>query len=271
MHVHKARLNLADTLYQKACDEYEIAFSYRKDYAEDLFDCTKAYDKLNNTEKTIKYLKLSIEAGCGWWNYNNDQYLPNLKRLNKLPTASDLLLYRITYYQNINIDYLLELEKLLARDQIVRDQNLRAQIADPNIKSSLIRIVDSANMVALRSLIEKYGFPEFSNVGHQGESDVLALLLHGLLKEDSLSWAYFQPKLLNAVKNGQLMPEHYALLYDRAISDNGREKQYYGVMPTLPIDDIENVDIRRKEIGLMPLEDELKIYHLPVPDGYIRK
>lgn len=262
-HIYKARLYLADSLYQKACDEYKTAFTYRKDYVTDLFECTKVYDKLDNTEKTLKYLKMSIEAGCDYWNYNDGQYLPNLKRINKLPAVSDVKQLRKTYYQNLDIDYLLELEKLVAGDQAIR------HIKDRNTRNTLIGTIDSANMVAFKGLVEKYGFPEMGTAGLHGVEDAIVLLMHSY--GDSLNWVYFQPILLNEVKNGQLMPEWYALLYDRVISHNGKGKQCYGEQMGAPIDDIENVDIRRKEIGLMPLGDDLKISGGKAPDGYIRK
>jgi len=266
MHINKALLYRADSLYQKACTEYELAFNYRKDYVIDLFECAKLYDKLNNTGKTLKYLKMSIKAGCYW--YNDTNYLPNLIRINKLPSLSEYKELRKSYYKKINIDYLLELEKLVARDMTIR-KDISSQITD---ESTMILIVDPMNMLALKDLVKKYGYPEYATVGYMGVTDAFILLMHGLLDGDSLNWVYFQPILLSEVKNGQLMPDYYALLYDRVISHNGTGgKQCYGWQRNTPIDDVENVDIRRREIGLMPLGDWLKLYGMKVPDGYIRK
>jgi hypothetical protein len=77
------------------------------------------------------------------------------------------------------------------------------------------------------------------------------------------------------------MPEHYALLYDRVISQYGKQNQCYGTQLGMSptggfklygdIYDVENVDIRRKEIGLPTLEDQFKLSGAELPKGYVKK
>ena len=286
LHINKAKLFSADSLYQKACDEYEIAFHLRKDYALDLFACAYTYDKLNDMERTMKYLKLSIEGGFDLeyeW-VNNPAYLTNLKKANRHLPLSQFDECKKAFYQKMNMDYYLKLEKLVAQDQVIRKikKSDFAQITDTKAKNMLMGIVDSTNMVELKALIEKYGYPQYSSAGFMGEMNVFILLLHGLNdgENDSLHWAYYQPLILKEVKDGNVMPDHYAYLYDRIISKSAKGKECYGTQFTVnsngtygvvPIYDIENVDIRRREIGLPTLEDAFKLSGLKLPEGYVRK
>lgn len=283
LHINKAKLYAKDSLYQKACNEYELAFSIRKDYPI-LFECAKLYDWLNNTEQTIKYLRLSIEAGCDWYN-DDTTLLPNFRKSGKFLTSAQQEAAKHVFYEKLNMDYFLELEKMEAEDQVIRNIKRAdyAQITDTEAENKLMDIVDSTHMVDLKKLIKKYGYPQYTTVGYKGETDVFILLLHGLFDSvnDSLDWLYFQPIILKEVKEGRLMPDHYALLYDRVISKYGEQKQCYGTQLGIgpfgrftlfgEIYDIENVDVRRKEIGLPTLEDQFKLSGMELPKGYVRK
>ena len=282
-HLNKAVLFAKDSLYQNAANEYESAFKYRVDQPVYLFESAKIFDLLNNIELTLKYLKLSIAAGCDW--YEEDAALPNLRKSGKYPTTAQQEVCKQQFYSKLNMDYFLQLEKLVAEDQAIRNISGAdyAKITDAKVENKMIGIIDSTHMVAFKSLIQKYGYPQYSNVGYQGETDAFILLLHGLFDgvNDSLDWAYFQPIILKEVKEGRLMPEHYALLYDRVISKYGTQKQCYGTQLGLgakgnfvlfgEIYDIENVDLRRKEIGLPTLEDQIKLSRMEWPTGYVKK
>lgn len=281
-HIHKARQLYSDSLYQQACDEFKTAFSYRNDFVIDLFTCAESFDKLKNVPITLKYLKLSIENGCDW--YEEPEKLPNLKKSEKYLPLSQFEKNKQLFYTKINTDYLLALEGMVSIDQSIRKitKSDLSQITDEKAKSKLMGIIDSTNMEELKVLIEKYGYPKYSTVGYKGVTDVFILLLHGLFDgvHDSLDWAYYQPIILKEVKDASLMPEHYAHLYDRVISDYGKREQCYGMQVSIgddyslqltPIYDIENVDLRRREIGLFPLEDDLKRAKMKLPVGYNRK
>lgn len=67
-----------------------------------------------------------------------------------------------------------------------------------------------------------------------------------------------------AVKNGDMDGQSYAYLFDRIKVNNG-EKQFYGTqfakvdplnrtVELAETEDIENLDKRRMEIGMMPIE-----------------
>jgi hypothetical protein len=72
------------------------------------------------------------------------------------------------------------------------------------------------------------------------------------------------PNIEKAVKKGDLQGQSYAYLYDR-IKINSGEKQLYGsqfskVDPVIKsvelaeTEDLENLDNRRREMGMMPIE-----------------
>ncbi len=72
-----------------------------------------------------------------------------------------------------------------------------------------------------------------------------------------------------AVKNGKARASSYALLQDRVLVGQGK-MQIYGTQPyhdstgyyMNPIEDVDNVDKRRAEIGLQPLAEYVQTWHM---------
>ncbi|CAN5628348.1 hypothetical protein BH23BAC1_BH23BAC1_31010 [soil metagenome] len=83
--------------------------------------------------------------------------------------------------------------------------------------------------------------------------------------DNDKDWQKLQLKNIEqAVKNGDMDGQNYAYLYDRIKINNG-EKQRYGtqfsnvnpddkIVELADTEDIKNMDFRRMEIGLMPIE-----------------
>jgi len=265
-HQHKAKIFFADSAYLRAAHEYQLAFKYRIDFALDQFTCAVCFDHLDSTRQALHYLQLSITTGMDLQDAGD--LFPHLKKHGLFPTQKQIDSLQQKFYSNCNKDYVLQLKEMVDADQAVR---INGRLEPGN--------VDSVNMEKLKLLFAKYGAPTYATVGYVGETYVFILLLHGLFDHvnDSADWAYFEPLLRQTVLSGEVVPEHYALLYDRVYSDYGIAQVYYGVQYSIdatgsflltPIYDIAHVDKRRQKIGLASLRDDLHIVKMKWPEGY---
>ncbi|SDF49473.1 hypothetical protein SAMN05216464_1192 [Mucilaginibacter pineti] len=127
--------------------------------------------------------------------------------------------------------------------------------------------VDSLNMIEAKKIISKHGFPGYDLVGEDGSKGFWAIIQHC---DEDLA---FQQRALvlmsKQVKRHNASGENYAFLQDRVLIGQGH-KQLYGTQVSidlkthyakpLPIQDSLNVDLRRKTVGLSPLNDYLKLF-----------
>jgi len=133
----------------------------------------------------------------------------------------------------------------------------------------VINYTDSMNTVQLRGIVLQYGWPGNSLVGSNGSRAAFLILQHSDM--DSTIQEEFLPIITQAAKNGECEWQYVAYLTDRILVFKKGEKQKYGTQlrfneesqlwEPFPIEDPDNVDERRKEIGLFPMEDYLKMYN----------
>jgi hypothetical protein len=135
----------------------------------------------------------------------------------------------------------------------------------PEMKAALEKMekIDKENLDWFKKVVEKHGWPGKSLVGdgalgafliaqHSKDLEFMAKCL-GLLKE--------------AHKAGEAEGQWVALMTDRVLILKDKKKQLYGTQLTAqdgklipqPIEDEPNVDARRKELGMPPLADYLKM------------
>lgn len=172
------------------------------------------------------------------------------------------------YYSNKNIDVLIEIKMMLATDQFVR---LNKEGYDEKKWYKLYRQVDSTNILRVKEIYEQYG------IGGIDGNDMFILIMHGVNDFQDM-WDYFQPRLLADIKSGKLYPDAYALMFDRRRVLVEGKNSWFGVYTDVgfpssqigKIDDIKNVDKRRKEIGLCPLYQAAELQHQKVPEDYKR-
>jgi hypothetical protein len=172
------------------------------------------------------------------------------------------------YYSHQNIDVLIEIKMMVATDQFIRSNK---KGYDKEKWEKLCRQVDSTNMNRVKEIYEQYGADSIDAF------DICLLMMHGVNDFQDM-WDYFQPRLLADIKKGKFYPDTYALLVDRRrIMVEGKDS-WFGVVTKTDflseqmgkIDDIENVDKRRKEIGLCPLYQAAERQHQKVPEDYKR-
>lgn len=131
------------------------------------------------------------------------------------------------------------------------------------------RETDKYNRDFLKQVIEKYGWPGKSLVGRVGAQAAFLFAQHA--DEDT----EFQKQCLEKMKampEGEVSQQHLAMLTDRVLVHEGK-KQLYGSQLTMvdgklqpsPIEDEANVDARRKEMGMQPLADYIKMVQANQP------
>ncbi|WP_162055771.1 DUF6624 domain-containing protein [Pontibacter pamirensis] len=160
----------------------------------------------------------------------------------------------------------MELVKMYVDDQAVRG-NLQEDIIT---KYSLIKAeianegegVDDRNRERLKEIFREHGFPTKEMVGKDAMSGIFIMIQHADYDKE---WQKSQlPNIEQAVQNGDMDGQSYAYLYDR-IKSNAGEKQRYGTqfshidpanktVELAPTEDMENLDKRRMEAGMMPIE-----------------
>ena len=161
----------------------------------------------------------------------------------------------------------IELIKMCVDDQAVRG-NIRSDLIskyelDVNqITQDEAVAVDQRNRSRLKEIFKEVGFPTVELVGKDAMHSIFLIIQHSDSDE-----AWQKDQLINierAVEDGDMDSRSYAYLYDR-IKVNAGEKQLYGtqiknvdpaskeveLMETL---DVENLDIRRRKAGMMPIE-----------------
>ncbi len=128
--------------------------------------------------------------------------------------------------------------------------------------SATVKQADQENTTRLGEIIDKYGWPSIPVVGKDGSRAAWLLVQHADADPK------FQRKCLDLMAKlpkTDVSQTDLAYLTDRVLLAEGK-KQIYGTQFTssagkwepLPLEDPENVDKRRAEVGLQPLADYVK-------------
>jgi hypothetical protein len=137
----------------------------------------------------------------------------------------------------------------------------------PEVKAVLERMekVDRENLAWLKGVVEKHGWPGRSVVGPDGAQGAFLIAQHATSDLDFM--AKCLESLRAAYKAGDAEGQWVALMTDRLLILKDKKKQLYGTQLTSkdgrlvpqPIEDEANVDARRKELGMPPLGEYLKM------------
>lgn len=135
-------------------------------------------------------------------------------------------------------------------------------------KASLdkMKINDSINLNKVENILDTKGWLGADVIGDKGNITLFLVIQHA----NPETQRKYLPIMREAFKNGNAKPDHLAYLEDRVALWKG-EKQIYGTQVgkdnddksyVLPLKDPENVDVRRKAVGLHPLQEYLLNFNL---------
>jgi hypothetical protein len=168
----------------------------------------------------------------------------------------------------MNEDLRAELIQMAKEDRETRDELLRSGNLPKDGYAKEMKRVHERNNARMREIIEQYGWPGRSLVGADGCEAAWLIVQHAVLESE------FQRQCLSlleqAVGAGEAPGWQLAYLTDRVLMNEGKE-QIYGTqyLPvkggksiSYKIADAENVDARRRAVGLSSLEENTKRIHL---------
>ncbi len=152
----------------------------------------------------------------------------------------------------------------------ISDQKIRRKIISSGIDSisdELLleaRNIDSRNTQRLKQIIEEFGWPNCDVVGKEGVSAALLIVQHS--DRDINFQKRMLPKIKNAFNSGDISGQDLALLVDRVLIA-ADEMQIYGSqieivngdVIVLPVSEPEDLDIRRKKLGLSTMIQYIKL------------
>tara|TARA_R110001592_G_scaffold111529_3_gene308997 strand:- start:5462 stop:6124 length:663 start_codon:yes stop_codon:yes gene_type:complete len=170
---------------------------------------------------------------------------------------------------NLNLDstYIKEIE--LIKNIANKTKYKRVETIDGDIvyelKDSIdileVEKQDSLNFEKLTELILEKGFPTYKKIGGAA-FDALNLIKYKYIAEvekESFKWKKIKPFLLEELEKGRLKPFVYGQLKDRVRVYKEEPQIYLTSLNYTNDDKVENpeeLNIRRKSIGLCPIEIE---------------
>jgi len=206
-------------------------------------------------------------------NYANYEYITTDPNFNTLhhdkrwePLLEKIKKNKDKDETNFNRPLIAELDSIY-----FEDQNYRKQIAEidkkygPQSKEmrdhwKIINEKDSINLIKVKSILDTYGWLGNDVIGVQGNSTLFLVIQHS----NQITQEKYLPMMREAVKNGKAKGSSLALLEDRVALGQGK-RQIYGsqigrdsktlVYHVSPLEDPDNVDKRRAEVGLGPLAE----------------
>jgi len=119
------------------------------------------------------------------------------------------------------------------------------------------------NIKKIKKILDKYDWPELTQIGEQGNRTICNVLQHA----DQETREHYIPLMKQAVLDKKLEPRFLVRAEDRIATDKGELQIYGGQMKyypetksfnVWPVYDPLNIDKRRAEIGLEPIAEFLK-------------
>lgn len=118
--------------------------------------------------------------------------------------------------------------------------------------------IDVANTARMREIVDQIGWPTVSKVGVQASSSAWLLVQHA---DHDRAFQKQCLALMQAQAAGEVKSSHIAYLEDRARVGEGQPQLYgtqfytdeHGRFGPRPIEDPDNVDLRRASVGLRTL------------------
>jgi hypothetical protein len=181
----------------------------------------------------------------------------------KEPKLREDLLARVKTDQAARMAMIEFMKKQDSGGHVVLDKLTPEQKVENERLSAAVDKADKENTKWLGEIVEKHGWPTISLVGKDGSNDAWLLAQHA--DRDPK----FQRKCLDLMTKApkeEVSQKNLAYLTDRVLLAEGK-KQIYGTQFTSTngkwepraLEDPENVDKRRKEVGLPPLSEYVKM------------
>ncbi|MCD0468157.1 DUF6624 domain-containing protein [Flavobacterium sp. JAS] len=260
--------------YKTSVGYYEKAFKIEHKTSGDLYNGACSAALLNDNKKALDWLNLAIDNG-----YEGIAHLQIDKDLESLHSKKEWQ-ELITKFQKkleileVNYDKPLQKELLAiyADDQGIRGDFMKVYkekgsgSKEVDSLGKIMMYKDSLNLIKVSKILDERGWLGKDVIGSQANQTLFLVIQHSDLKTQQK----YMPMMKEAVKKGNAKASSLALMEDR-VSLRESHKQIYGsqisMIPgvkafVLPLDDPDNVDKRRAEVGLGPIADYVKKWNI---------
>jgi hypothetical protein len=269
----------ADSLYKEK--EYKTsAFTYAKafeangwkGFSHDRYNAARSWALANYPDSSFFHLN-RLAAIANYTNYNHISTDEDLKSLHQDKRWNPLLNIIKQNKEKVEANYNKPLVKQL--DSIyVEDQKYRLQVDelvkkygwDSKEMQALEKVIsrkDSSNLIVVKNILDRYGWLGADVVGQQGNATLFLVIQHS----NQRTQEKYLPMMREAVTKGKASGSSLALLEDRVALGQGK-RQVYGsqigsdlntnLYYVAPLEDPDNVDKRRAQVGLPPLAEYVK-------------
>lgn len=273
--IGEANQSYASKDYKMSAELYEKAFKIESKNPSHLYNGACASALAGDTKKAFRWLNLSIENG--WSNLRHlksDTDLENLHSKKEWGKTVEKLEKKLELVEaNYDKPLQAELLTILEEDQKYRKQiyeTLKTHSDDSqemqDLRKKMFRS-DSINLLKIKKILDEKGWVGKDKVGASANSAIFLVIQHSDLETQKK----YLPMMREAVAKGNANSGSLALLIDRIEIREGRKQIYgsqIGINPkddthyVLPLTDPDNVDQRRKDVGLGPISDYVKTWNL---------
>lgn len=272
--ISEAEKNYNEKVYPKSVEMYKQAFKLEQKNRADFYNAACSAALIKDTKLALSWLNQAFDKG--YINIRHMKTDSDLTILHNLKEWKGLVARLQAKVDKIEANYDKPLQaKLLAIYD--EDQKYRKQIDSVSRKYGyeskemkshwqIIGEKDSVNLVQIKSILDQYGWLGEEKVGSQANMTLFLVIQHA----DLATQQKYLPLMRQAVKAQKAEPGSLALLEDRVALGEGRRQTYGSQIGqddndkayVLPLNDPDNVDKRRAEVGLPPLADYVKYWDL---------
>jgi hypothetical protein len=164
-----------------------------------------------------------------------------------------------------------QVDSLALLDKIAGHNNMTNKERNRDSLNKVFRQITVSNTGIIKRIFEKYGFLDYDMLGKDGSNNFWLMVQHA--DNDLPFQKAVLTKMKIAVANKKANGQNFAYLTDRVNINSGNPQVYGTQMAYKPdgtpvpknLADPDNVDKRRKEVGLQPLADYIKFINQPIP------
>ena len=278
--VYQSLIKQADSLYsagnyKKSCDLYQQAFTFEKKNAGDLYNAACSAALANDSIHAFEFLELALQNG--WIDIDHLKTDSDLNNLHATKQWGNILNQMQSKVDSVEANYdkplQQELLEILHDDQAPRNAYIEATKSlgykNPTV-DSLVKVIlynDSINVIKVIKILDEKGWVGKDKVGDRANQTLFLVIQHANLETQEK----YLPMMREAVKKGNASASELALLEDRIALRKGK-KQIYGSQIyrnpktnenfVAPLEDPDNVDKRRAEVGLGTLSIYVKQWNI---------
>jgi len=261
--------------YKLSVAYFEKAFKIEHTNSSHLYNGACAAALFKDDKKAFNWLNLAIDNGYENITHlkkDNDLEVLHAKKdwdkiINKLQKKLDVI--------EANYDKPLqkELLEIYADDQDIRRDFMKIYkekgSGNKQVDSigKIMIYKDSINLIKVTKILDEKGWVGKDVIGSQANQTLFLVIQHSDLKYQQK----YLPMMREAVKKGDAKASSLALLEDRVALREGRKQIYGSQIATnpatkkqfiSPLEDPDDVDKRRAEVGLGPIADYVKQWNI---------